>query len=200
MVLYNLQEEERALKFIKSEMPLSEEFDPTQGNWIKAKEPSQDKYLLYSVPIAIITCVIMWIVGITLFKQSRVFSFIYFIISFILIIPIHETIHALVFPESIKSDNVIFGMWLEKGIFYAYYEGEMSKKRFILCLLMPLMILSVLPIILMYFLGWNKFVFNFAQLNAFLSCGDILGFFIMAFNLPKGVIVRNKGWETYYRF
>jgi len=38
-----------------------------------------------------------------------------------------------------------------------------------------------------------------AILNAAAASGDIIGFFLVLFQVPSGAQVRNQGWKTFWR-
>ena len=124
----------------------------------------------------------------------------------LIIIPVHELLHALVHPHWGRSPNTILGAWLSKGIFYAHYEGEMPRNRFLLVYVAPYLVLGLLPLGLLALLGgalWSPgavvilaLVSLFGSLSA---CGDIIGVILLLFQIPGRALVRNKGWKTYWK-
>jgi hypothetical protein len=118
----------------------------------------------------------------------------------LLLILAHEFLHALVHPGWGLSSNTVVGLWLSKGMFYAYYEGEMSRNRLLLVYVTPYIILGMLPTILiatipelMQSLLW------FSLFGSVLACGDLVGAGLIFFQIPRSAIVRNKGWNTYWK-
>lgn len=187
------------MKFIKSAYPSSENFNPATDVWTKSKEPTQKNFFILAFIILVFTILLMNKLIDFLSPFNSYTNILYDMVLFLVIIPIHELFHALVFPEPLTSRHVIFGTLLEKGCFYAYYDGEMTKCRFLISIIMPFTILTLLPLILIIFCGFNGYLFECSYINSLFCCGDIISFFIIIFTLPKKSIVRNKGWYTYYR-
>lgn len=187
------------MKFIKSAYPSSENFNPTTDVWTKSKEPTQKVFFILAFIILVFTILIMHKLRDFLSPSNSYTNILYDMIFFLVLIPIHELLHALVFPEPLTSRNVIFGTLLEKGCFYAYYDGEMTKCRFLISIITPFTILTLIPLILVIFGVFNSYLFEFSYINSLFCCGDIISFFIIIFTLPQKSIVRNKGWYTYYR-
>jgi len=78
--------------------------------------------------------------------------------------------------------------------------GETSKGRFLTIFLAPLLVISFLP------LGIGAVtqhalveLAGISVLNALFSCGDVVGAFLVATQIPERAITRNRGWKTYWR-
>jgi hypothetical protein len=112
---------------------------------------------------------------------------------------VHELIHALVHPMAGLSRRSILGFWASLG-FYAHYDGEMSRNRLVACLLMPLLVLSLLPLLVsavtQVTFGWVAFV---SALNALGACADLLLAGSILFQIPATAIVRFKSWRIFWR-
>ncbi|MFA5193474.1 MAG: metalloprotease family protein, partial [Verrucomicrobiia bacterium] len=75
----------------------------------------------------------------------------------VLFIAVHEMIHALVHPAQGRTDKTIIGIWLSRLLFYAHYEGVLSRTRFLAVFAAPLVVLSLCPIPLIALLdAWGK--------------------------------------------
>jgi hypothetical protein len=111
----------------------------------------------------------------------------------------HELIHALVHPMAGRSPRSILGFWTSLG-FYAHYDGEMSRNRLVACLLMPLLVLSIVPLLVSAVTqvssAWVAFVSAF---NAFCACVDLLLAGSVLIQIPATAIVRFKSWRIYWR-
>lgn len=107
--------------------------------------------------------------------------------------------HALVHPRAGLSPHSTLGFWPSLG-FYAGYDGEMSRNRLVACLLMPLLIISILPLlasaVTQVSSGWVAFV---SALNALCACVDILLAGSVLLQIPSAAIVRFKSWKIYWR-
>ena len=123
-----------------------------------------------------------------------------FLVSFAGIVVVHELIHAAVHPMSGRSPHSIVGFWPSGGMIYAHYDGEMTRNRFVAILLMPLVVISFVPLLVAAVAqvpsGRVAFISAF---NAFLACADILGAGLVLFQIPATAIVRQQGWRTYWR-
>jgi hypothetical protein len=123
-----------------------------------------------------------------------------FLLSFAGIIVVHELIHAAIHPMAGRSPHSILGFWPSRMLIYAAYTGELTRNRFIATLLMPLVIISFLPLLIATVAqvtsGWAACV---SALNALLACADILGAGMVLVQVPRTAIVRNQGWRTFWR-
>lgn len=112
---------------------------------------------------------------------------------------VHEGIHALLHPLAGLSSRSILGFWAALG-FYAHYDGEMSRNRLVACLLMPLFILTLVPLLVSAVTqvssGWIAFV---SALNALAACVDLLLAGSILLQVPAAAIVRFKIWRIYWR-
>jgi len=133
-------------------IPENQEFEPMTEGYLKLKEPSPNKFLLLagilSIFVLFIFEIILYFIDID-FSLYHFNDIIYFLIAFIAIVPLHEFIHAVVFPGFPKSDRITIGFWKEKTLFYAFYDGDMSVKSFKLSLAMPFIVLTII------FLFWH---------------------------------------------
>jgi hypothetical protein len=122
-----------------------------------------------------------------------------FLLFFVGFVVVHEMIHALVHPICGRSPHSILGFWASLG-FYAHYDGEMSRNRLIAILLMPLLIISIVPLLVSAVAqvasGWVAFVSAF---NALCACVDMLLTCLLLFQVPATAIVRFKSWRIFWR-
>jgi hypothetical protein len=122
-----------------------------------------------------------------------------FLLLFAGLVVVHELIHALVHPMAGLSPKSTLGFWLSLG-FYADYDGEMSRNRLVACLLMPLLIISIVPLLVSAVARvssvWVAFVSTF---NALCACVDILLASSVLLQIPATATVRFKSWRIYWR-
>lgn len=199
------------MKFIISDrLPENSEFMPEQENWNSLKEPKNIfSSLFLSLPIGIAAAGLIFLLarllGLNTELDYRTKIFIFDIkallfLSIILVIPIHELIHALFFPESLSSSKVLFGYIPKAMTFYAYYDGEIKKSRFIISLLAPVVVISFIPLLLLFAINFDApFIIYISALNALLSCADILGAIIILCQVPNGTVIKNKGIKSYWK-
>ena len=123
-----------------------------------------------------------------------------FLVSFAGIVVVHELIHLAVHPMSGRSPHSIVGFGGPSTGFYAHYDGELTRNRFVAILLAPLVVISFVPLLVAAVAqvtsGWVAFISAF---NAFLACADILDAGLVLFQIPATAIVRQQGLRTYWR-
>jgi len=190
------------MKFIiANKIPENTEFFPEQEGWKSLKEPkSMGATILLSLPIGLIMASIVITIADLYGIKSDINLNLSLILALLIVTPIYEILHALIFPESIKSDKVILGFSPKVGAFYAHYEGEISKIRFLMALIMALVVITVIPLVFLCLTGINfPFLIKISALNALCACADVFSFFVVLFQVPKNSLIRNKGFKTYWK-
>jgi hypothetical protein len=123
------------------------------------------------------------------------------ILLFILfILPVHEMAHAFLHPGGGATDRTTIGVWPGRLLFFAHYDGPMSRNRFLAIFAAPLLLLSVAPLIIASVFEvqwWALGVVSF--LNTVAASGDIIGIILLAAQVPRDAVVQNKGWRSYWR-
>ena len=183
-------------------IPESPDFTP-DGSWKPLREPSPWMFQLLALPIGLAVAalfVFLWLRLTPLDNFEPSASLGMFLLNFAGIVVVHEFIHALIHPGNGRHRASILGLWPSKIVFYAHYDGEMTRNRFIAILIMPLLVMSILPLLVLAITqtasGWLAFISSF---NALLACGDILATGMIWYQLPASATVRNQGWKTYWR-
>lgn len=204
------------MRFHYGAVPEDPDFSPEAEGWLAIREPGPWMLQLMALPVAVILLLLsaglLYLVfpGELFLNTSSpgtisipIWPFLF--IS-ILIIPVHELLHAICHPGWGLSSNSVIGLWLSRALFYAHYEGSMSRNRFLLIFAMPYLVLSLLPIPLIALsagFGWTPdTVLALAYLSligGILASGDVVGFWLIISQIPGSAIVRNKGWKTYWR-
>lgn len=205
------------MRFHYGEIPKVESFDPEVDGWASIREPSPLLMNGLAIPAAFLMC------GLTIgllslageggpppiLRPSEVesasLSFLLILAIILISIPLHELVHALAHPHFGLSSNSILGLWLSRGLFYAHYEGEMSRNRFLAILALPFLILSMLPVIIVGFAGPSTstrilgYLVIVALVNSLLASGDAVGFGLILSQIPSSAVVRNKGWKSFWK-
>ncbi|WP_143322378.1 DUF3267 domain-containing protein [Clostridium sp. HBUAS56010] len=120
------------------------------------------------------------------------------LIGIILTFLIHEFLHAVFIPRVWTSDKTYWGL---NGLFgFVYTEEPISKGRFLLISVLPLIILSfLLPLVLSLAGIWSWNIIFFSILNAGGSCVDLLNMILIGTQVPyKGIVISN-GSFTFYK-
>lgn len=189
------------MRFKIGPVPENADFDPVKENWSGIKEPDPVQLQIIAIPVMVLTAVILillltWTTPITFDELVTPL----FLVAFLIIIPVHELLHAAFNPHAGLSEQTTIGFWPAKFLFYSYYEGAMSRNRFIISLASPFIFLSLAPILLNVVLQskhplWG--VVTFA--NGIASSGDLIGIALAWSQIPRAATVKNKGWKTYWK-
>ncbi len=163
--------------------------------WRPLREPSPWVFQLLAVPISVVTGTIVataWFTLTPLKNPKASESLLAIGGSFLGLIFVHELVHAACHPQAGRSPKSILGFWPSRCLFYAHYDGELPRNRLLVVLLMPLLLLSVVPLLLAIALqitsGWTAFL---SILNAACACGDLLAAGMFAWQIPAAGILRN---------
>lgn len=202
------------MKYVKNIPPVDQELRKTFINqgWMRIKEPS-NLFMAFFAAIPIMAASgLLTIFIITFFDSAFVdffegmgtnhgisFSFRWYYILFMLImIYIHEMLHALWIPNFLRDDNTFFGIKIWGGFVVTYQS--LSKIRFIIICLAPFVTLSViLPLILGGLNLLNGGLIVLIMINAMASSVDILNALLIIFQVPRGAMVVTNSFETYYK-
>jgi hypothetical protein len=204
------------MRFHYGAVPEDPHFSPEAEGWLAIREPGPWLLQLIALPVAVILLLLSGALLYLVFPRELLLNqsppltisipIWPFLSILILIIPIHELIHAVCHPGWGFSSNSVIGLWLSRALFYAHYEGSMSRNRFLLIFAMPYIVLSLLPIPLLAvsgILGWTPdtalTLAYLSLIGGILACGDVVGFWLVISQIPGSAIVRNKGWKTYWR-
>jgi len=110
----------------------------------------------------------------------------------ILFIPLHESIHLLGQPGWGFSERSVVVLWPAKLRFGVYYEGVMSRRRWLAMRLAPLVILSLLPTVILALLQFFNLMVDLELslsilmiLNSLGSGADILAVLAVLFQVPR---------------
>lgn len=110
----------------------------------------------------------------------------------LLIIPIHELLHILFFPYNAES---IAWVDLKRLSFYVTSNGEFSKKRLIISLLAPFIILTLLPLIVSFWCESQTLIYILLY-NALGSGGDIMSLIVLIPNKGSRFIINGDKLYT----
>jgi Putative zincin peptidase len=168
---------------------------------------------LLATPVGVATATVVWtawqrlvLVPSLLFDTrtgGAVLAVALILLSFPLMIVVHELLHAVAQPRFGSSDATLIGVWPSRLLFYAHYSGPLSRDRFLGVFVLPFLVMSVLPLllaaggalptVLVFPAAWCS------TWNAFFCCGDLLGGGLILSQVPRTAIVQNSGWRTYWK-
>lgn len=128
------------------------------------------------------------------------------IAALLLFIPLHELLHAAWHPELGKSTQTVLIVWPAKLRFGVYYDGCMSRRRWLLMRLAPLAFLSVGPVGLLTLFqyvpvpfGLEVFLQVLMLVNGIGSGGDLVAVVWVLFQVPSGAQICFRGGKAYWR-
>lgn len=195
-------------------IPTDEHFRPEIEGWKPVNQPGPWAIQFATVPIAVVVstflmaCFNAAIPGAIYKPKLYILEYAVWMpfVAIVLLVPLHELIHALCYPNFGKTDEILIGIWPRKILVYAYYAGTMGRHRYIMTLLTPFLVLSFLPILLILpfrQLPMNASVLAFltvvSVMNGIASCGDILGAGLVFWRLPRKALIRFQGWKSYWK-
>ena len=202
------------MKFLKNTFP-NLDFEPEKEGYTKMKEPSIEKLMLIAIPVGVFATLVLYALAqvftqteLEMFRISPIglpiaLDFLVMLVAFILfniiIIVVHELVHALCFPEGLRSEHVGFGFH-KSGAFFAFYTEALTRTRMILTMVAPFLLFTIVPWLLIIILNKNIPLLMMALLyHTFLASGDLVGLFLIIKNTPRGSVLKNKGYYTYYK-
>ncbi|MBQ7944042.1 MAG: DUF3267 domain-containing protein [Lachnospiraceae bacterium] len=112
-----------------------------------------------------------------------------------------QFIHAFLFPKNVKKEIYVS---LESQMLFVYCEELVSKKRFIIAVLGPAVILGIIPYIVWYMIAptisfpITLIMLLFAIANVACAVGDFLNTYNCVRQVPKDGKVFNRGLHSYW--
>jgi len=123
---------------------------------------------------------------------------VYFLGLSAVIIFTHELLHLVFVPGFLTSDKAFLGITYFGG--FAYSEEVLSKSRFILILLAPFIVISIiLPGILGALNLLNPLLKFMILTNAMGSSVDMLNLVLVLVQVPAGAYLTCNGTRTYWK-
>ncbi len=202
------------MRFHVGPVPDEPDFKPEEEPWSPIREPGPALFQLLALPIALVVAFVLakiwWSLPISNIRVVIVSAreALAALAVALAVVGLHELLHALMMPGGWRSDRIILGIWPQRLMFYAHYTGAMSRGRFLAVMVTPFLVLSLGPILLIMGMvaanssisSWVLAVaFAVSLFNGAASCGDLLGALLVIVQVPRGALVRNQGWRTYWR-
>lgn len=219
------------MRFHLGAFPENKDFDPESEGWaalpdvnldtihLRALRASLGLFLLWLLfflvgfPLELFTSQAIQLspnefqIQFLIFQIPPWFILVILIAILILFIPTHEIVHVLCCPGWGLSANTVVGLWLPKGFLYVFYDGPMSRNRFMFVLLAPYLFLSLLPLALMAivrFTGWTPVLILsltwISLLGSLLAGGDFVSVgLLLSSKVPGTALIRNNGQKSYWK-
>jgi len=118
------------------------------GKWVSAILASLAGIILLAVPVAVLFGYSFLHQGVqsTSAGNMDAGAWIAVVLAFFLCITVHELLHAAMYPDFGRSDSTVLFLALKKLQFGVYYEGAISRTRWLVMRLFPILGLTILPL------------------------------------------------------
>lgn len=129
---------------------------------------------IFAILLFVIMMVVVYFVGYGFSGITDYDLLLLFILMFIWLM-IHEIFHGIGFAlfKEVNRKNIVFGMALEKGVFYCMCKQKISKKVIFTSLLFPVTIIGIITMILGIIINKGMLVY-LSIFNIVGSVGDIV--------------------------
>jgi hypothetical protein len=190
------------LKFRIGEMPSSP--SPGPGDYHPVREPDAKTFEVIATSgfaVLIVVASAAWHLSVDV-QWGDGFAWRIVQIGFVaaVLVPVHELSHAVCYPNS-PGEDVVIGFSRRLGMFYAGFNGEISRTRSTVVYLFPFLVLSILPFLVALSFDFDsEWLALFSIINAGFSGADLYSVALVISQVPRGASVRNSGWNTYWRF
>lgn len=182
--------------------PIPESPEMPPGNWTPLREFGPAVMQLFALPLGAVAgalVVLLWLVA-TPVRDEPYVSLLLLGGAVLLLSPIHELVHAAIHPGFGISSRSVIGAWPARLLFYAHYDGVISRSRFIAILATPMLVITVLPLLICAVTQHGSVTLAFVSaLNAIGAGGDMFGIILLLAQVPRGAKVFNRGWRTFWR-
>jgi len=172
-----------------------------ESDWSLVKQPGLIRLQISGILIALF--IAAFIILLFLTRGSKYISNLSWpsiLLLIILIIPIHECLHAICFEGGLTSKRVIFGFFPKLLVFYAHYIGKIRWHRYIIISIFPFLILTLIPLTLVTVFQFDyKYLAELALANGMASAVDVLCVITIFKQAPTNSVLINSGMDTYWK-
>lgn len=198
-------------------LPENQERPPEVERWQRIRSPSLRLSYLFAglIGLVIPNVLCVWLVivsvlagrsegGEAVVDTSTPWGVV--VMALLLFIPLHELLHAIWHPQLGLSSQTVMVIWPAKLRFGVYYEGCMTRRRWLMMRLAPLMLLSVIPMGLLGLFHYVPVAFaleTFLQVlmlvNGIGSGGDVVAVIWVLFQVPSKAQICFCGGKAYWK-
>jgi len=185
---------------------LSRTFDPSSLGWKPVSGLKSAHYvwlaLVIGLPCFLGSLIVLyhsisdWKKGVLSQPGGRVLLF----TCLLLMVPVHELIHALAYRCGLRSPHLILGIWPRRFLIYVLYDAPLPKARVLRMLAAPLVTLTFLPLGLLLFLQGDlaSLTTYFILVHTSACSGDIITWIRFWKQVPPNALIHNQGETTYW--
>jgi hypothetical protein len=188
------------VRFHLGPIPEDPVFDPSAPPWRAIREPGPGRMQMVALPVAFGAASLVYLmVGAATPLRFLDVDPLVWVAGAVAFVLLHELCHAVLHPGFGLGPATVLGFWPSRLLFYAHYDAEIPRNRFIAVLAGPLVLLTAAPAAFSILLRPEPLFAALAIVNAAGASGDIVGMILLASQIPADAIVRNKGWRSYWR-
>jgi len=205
------------LRFHLGKLSWPEQESLSDEGWERIQSPSSRVGYTLAVLAGVMIILVLfgWLIAVSLFTSDNPVeqtgdpgssSSGALILALSLFIPLHEMIHAIWLPRMGFSPQTMMIIWPKKLWFSVYYDGCMSRGRWLLMRLAPFVCITTLTIgllTLFYFEPGPYILVIFLQLlfmlNGLGSGGDVVAVFWVLFQVPAKTEICFISGKGYWR-
>jgi hypothetical protein len=175
------------LKFRIGEMPSSP--SPGPGDYHPVREPDAKTFEVIATSgfaVLIVVASAAWHLSVDV-QWGDGFAWRILQIGFVaaVLVPVHELSHAVCYPNS-PGEDVVIGFSRRLGMFYAGFNGEISRTRSTVVYLFPFLVLSILPFLVALSFDFDsEWLALFSIINAGFSGADLYSAALVISQVPK---------------
>jgi len=204
------------MRFHIGSIPKDSTFQPDREKWFSIHQPGFALKQMLAFPVAILISLFLLVCfslildnsdssnqGLIVFSSSNWWQFLLVVVFFV---PLHELVHALCHPESGMSDKTIIGIQLKNFSIFTHYTDSMTRTRLLVTTIMPFILLSIVPIIVISFFQILSLSTEMIPLLVFMSIingmassADIMVFTLVLFQIPNHAITKGHRWKIYWK-
>jgi hypothetical protein len=180
------------------EIPDSPDFVP-DDSWTLMVEPTPWIMQLLSLPVGLTLALALGVLWMTLtpLGHSPAPSVGGCFGVLLAVVPAHEALHLVMHP---RTGDSIIGFWPSRLLFYTHYHNQLRCRRYLAVLLMPVVVLSLVPLIACALTATAfAFLAVASVVNAFFASGDLFAVALLLAQVPPQATLRNKGWRVCWK-
>lgn len=188
------------MRFNVGPIPDAVGFEPESEGFRPIREPDPLTMQFVAIPVLLVTAaaISLFLLHATPIPLWDVWKWVLPVFPFVVVV--HELVHALVHPGNGREEASLLGCWPSRLLFYAHYDAGLTRERFLAILLAPFIALTVVPLAWLALAKSDSLLLGaVAAANGVGACGDLLGVLLIVFQIPRGALVRNKGWRSYWK-
>ena len=191
------------MRFVVGPIPSSRVLDAEKECWIPVSESSSQRFavlaLLLSTPFLVASIVVL--LGLKAYLKSEPAALATLLACFVTTVPLHELLHALAYPNGLRSPYLVIGVWPRRGLCYVLYDSPLPRNRILFMLSLPFVLLTVLLAMAGFLASteWRRILTLVLLVHTAICTGDFITFVRLVMQVPSDALVHNSGWRTYWK-